>query len=254
MSPRGLVIGGLSAGVCALVVVWCGCGARQSYAHYERPIASDDVEAGRLRYFVVCAPCHEQRGERNAPSLAHLSWSPGRVRRQVREGSMLMPPIRPNRLSDDELEDVLAYFADIGAVVETEGPEEWAAMREPIPPRDAGLDAGARDAGTDVGPPSLEMDARLRDASGHDASGPDAAVIDGGDAADDARDAGAADAPTVMDPWQDAGTFDRDAAPDGGGFEAGIPDGGTPDAGTPDSGTPDAGAWPSGRELANPRR
>jgi mono/diheme cytochrome c family protein len=80
---------------------------------YAGPIASTDVALGQQRYEARCASCH---GGGTGPELQNIGWDPARLRRQIREGSGQMPAISEARLSNDEMEAVLAYLQTIGAV------------------------------------------------------------------------------------------------------------------------------------------
>lgn len=209
-----------------LVLGGVGCGARSEGTddRYGGEVASTDTPRGQSRYQVVCAPCHERRTSLNAPSLSHLGWSAARVRRQIREGTALMPPIREARLSDDDMEALLAYFVDIGTVVEAfelEAPVHAEPGHRRSRP-DAGVDAPI-DVGVDA--PSAFVDDW----------GPDAGATDAGDLDVGATDAGATDA----------------GAADAGATDAGATDAGAPDAATLDGGGPDA-ALRRGRDLADP--
>lgn len=84
---------------------------------YEGPIASADVELGKQVFMDSCDDCHPDGGEDVGPSLIGDPHSPAQLRRQVREGSGRMRPFPPNRLSDEELEALLAYLATIQAVL-----------------------------------------------------------------------------------------------------------------------------------------
>ncbi|MGD8858880.1 MAG: cytochrome c [Myxococcales bacterium] len=83
---------------------------------YEGPIASTDVEAGKEAFDTFCGDCHPDGEEDVGPSLVADPHSPARLRQQVREGSGRMRPFSTNRLGDDQLEQILAYMASIGAV------------------------------------------------------------------------------------------------------------------------------------------
>lgn len=137
------------------------------------------------RYQVVCGPCHGDHRERRGPLLAGLGWSAPEIRHQIREGNALMPPIRPTRLSDDDIEALLAYFVTIGTVIEEDSAEDEAQFEEELE-RDlmAGETPEAPDAGVDA--PADSADAP---AGAIDAGAIDAATIDGG-----APDSGAIDA------------------------------------------------------------
>ncbi|MBX3270248.1 MAG: cytochrome c [Sandaracinaceae bacterium] len=104
----------------AVALSACGGGGdaasgAQASADYAGPIGSTDVAGGQAVYERICASCHSSH------PLDDIAWSAPRVRQQIREGSGRMPPIRANRVSDDELEAILAYMATIGAVTDEGG-------------------------------------------------------------------------------------------------------------------------------------
>ncbi len=80
-------------------------------AHYEGPIQSRDVAEGGRIYLTLCAACHKGR-----VNPSGYNWSPGQMRQQIREGNRLMPPIRPDLLTDEQVEAVLAYLVVIDAI------------------------------------------------------------------------------------------------------------------------------------------
>lgn len=81
-------------------------------SQYAGPIGSTDVTQGEARYNAVCASCHNN----GAPPVANIGWTEAHLRRQIREGSANMPAIHVARLSDADMEAVLAYMNTIGAV------------------------------------------------------------------------------------------------------------------------------------------
>ena len=83
---------------------------------YEGPIGSTDVERGAERFETFCGGCHPGGQEDVGPSLIADPHSPARVRQQIREGSAQMRPFSAARLSDADMETILAYMASIGAV------------------------------------------------------------------------------------------------------------------------------------------
>lgn len=89
-----------------------GGGDTTSGGEYAGAIRSTDTALGEERYGARCAPCHEN----TAPQLASIGWTPERMRQQIREGSGAMNAIPVSRLSDDEMEAVLAYLQTIGAI------------------------------------------------------------------------------------------------------------------------------------------
>jgi mono/diheme cytochrome c family protein len=110
----------------ALALLGCGGGAEApsgaetssgaELAQYEGPIASADAERGREIFAAHCDDCHPDGGEDVGPSLTADAHSPAQIRKQIREGSGRMKPFPEKRLSDDDLEHILAYLASINAV------------------------------------------------------------------------------------------------------------------------------------------
>lgn len=109
-----------------LFAVACGGGAAEPEgegssggeegAGYEGPIASTDVDHGKEVFASFCDDCHPDGGEDVGPSLIADPHSPPRLRQQIREGSGKMRPFSEKRLSNDDMEAVLAYLASINAV------------------------------------------------------------------------------------------------------------------------------------------
>jgi mono/diheme cytochrome c family protein len=84
---------------------------------YSGPIvASADAAAGETVFEEMCAGCHPGGGSGIGPSLLAHPLEPGFVRLRVREGVGRMPPFPPSRISDDDLENVLAYLDQLGAM------------------------------------------------------------------------------------------------------------------------------------------
>ncbi len=79
---------------------------------YAGPLRSTDVALGQSKYESRCASCHES----GAPPVANLHWTVDHMRRQIREGSGQMPPIPERRLSDDEMDALIAYLGTVGGV------------------------------------------------------------------------------------------------------------------------------------------
>jgi mono/diheme cytochrome c family protein len=88
----------------------------------EGATAPDDAEwaakvaAGQARYEAVCGTCHPGGEEDTGPRLIGLRWTIDRMRAQIRNGSGRMRPIPPSRLSDADLDNVLAWLTTIHAV------------------------------------------------------------------------------------------------------------------------------------------
>ncbi len=93
-----------------------GGGTSGGETSYAGPIGSTDVALGQQRYDSRCGnACHNSGG---GPALANIGWTAERTRRQIREGSSDMAPIGVSRLSDEDMEAVLAYLVTIGAVTD----------------------------------------------------------------------------------------------------------------------------------------
>jgi mono/diheme cytochrome c family protein len=80
------------------------------------------VEHGRRRYTRLCyAACHDP-GLAIAPNLHGKRLPERRVRNQVRQGSGDMDPIPVRRLSDEDLDAVIAYLSTISAIRDYQPP------------------------------------------------------------------------------------------------------------------------------------
>ena len=108
------------------IVAAIGCGGGSSEpggesssggeASYEGPIASTDVAHGKEVFGTFCDDCHPDGGEDVGPSLIDHAHSPARLRQQIREGSGKMRPFSEKRLSNDDMEAILAWLASVNAV------------------------------------------------------------------------------------------------------------------------------------------
>lgn len=85
-------------------------------AAYEGPIESTDVAHGKEIFDNLCGDCHPDGGEDVGPSLIADPHSPAALRQQIREGSGKMRPFAEKRLSDQDMESVLAWLASVNAV------------------------------------------------------------------------------------------------------------------------------------------
>lgn len=92
---------------------------------YAGPLRSRDIERGGHIYQTFCVPCHAGRVNPNG-----YRWSPAQMRNQIREGSQFMPAIRPEFISSEDLEAVLAFLTVIDAVEAPlpEGDEQLASL------------------------------------------------------------------------------------------------------------------------------
>jgi mono/diheme cytochrome c family protein len=85
-------------------------------AAYAGPIASTDVARGQEVFAANCEDCHPGGEEDVGPSLIADPHVPADLRKQVREGSGKMRPFPEKRVSNEDLEALLAYLASINAV------------------------------------------------------------------------------------------------------------------------------------------
>ena len=83
---------------------------------YEGPITSTEVDRGKELFAANCDDCHPGGDEDVGPSLIAEPHTPARLRQQIREGSGRMRPFSSQRVSDEDLEAILAFLASIKAV------------------------------------------------------------------------------------------------------------------------------------------
>ena len=85
-------------------------------ASYEGPITSTDAEGGKAKFDDFCGDCHPDGGEDVGPSLIATPHSPAKLRQQIREGGGKMRPFSEKRLSNEDMESILAWLASVNAV------------------------------------------------------------------------------------------------------------------------------------------
>ena len=78
--------------------------------------SAEMIAAGGERFEAVCGLCHPGGEEDSGPSIRDIHWDAARMRTQIRNGSGRMRPISATRLSDEDLEKVVAWLGTIGAV------------------------------------------------------------------------------------------------------------------------------------------
>lgn len=112
-------------GIAAIAVGCGGGGASEAEGEsssggesssYDGPVASTDVAHGQEVFSSFCDDCHPDGGEDVGPSLIEHPHTPAKLRQQVREGSGKMRPFSEKRLSNEDLEALLAYLGSINAV------------------------------------------------------------------------------------------------------------------------------------------
>ena len=114
----------LGLSVCVLAAA-CGGGSSKPEAEsssggesseYAGPIASTDTAHGKEVFDSFCGDCHPDGGEDVGPSLIADPHTPARIRKQIREGSGKMRPFPEKRLSNEDMESLLAWLATVNAV------------------------------------------------------------------------------------------------------------------------------------------
>ena len=86
---------------------------------FSGPSAAQAGDAGKAAFDRVCADCHgpDARGKKepdDAPSLVPMTKDFDGLLAVVREGGCRMPAIPQNRVSDDEVRQILGYLKSIG--------------------------------------------------------------------------------------------------------------------------------------------
>lgn len=87
-----------------------------SLASFDFPLESTDVPTGSEVYAEFCEGCHPGGEEGDGPRIAGAGVSPAEVRWKVRSGGDDMPAFGPDKISDVDLEAVLAYAETFGTV------------------------------------------------------------------------------------------------------------------------------------------
>ena len=78
-----------------------------------RPVQAPEPP-GKAPYVRVCQVCHGAEGRGDAaPSLVPLDKDYDEVLTMVREGGGQMPPISAERVSDDEVKQIVAYLKSL---------------------------------------------------------------------------------------------------------------------------------------------
>jgi len=87
-----------------------------SLEDFDYPLESTDVAAGAEVYEEFCEGCHPGGEEGDGPKIAGEGVSPSQMRWQIRSGGDDMPAFGSDKISDANLEAVLAYAETLGAV------------------------------------------------------------------------------------------------------------------------------------------
>lgn len=87
-----------------------------SLEDFDYPMSSTDVAAGTEVFAEFCEGCHPGGQEGDGPKLADAAASPSQLRWKVRSGGDDMPAFGPDKISNEDLESLLAYALTIGAI------------------------------------------------------------------------------------------------------------------------------------------
>jgi mono/diheme cytochrome c family protein len=87
-----------------------------SLESFDFPLVSTDVATGTEVYAEFCEGCHPGGEEGDGPRIAGEAESPAEMRWRVRSGGDDMPAFGPDKISDADLEALLAFTETFGAV------------------------------------------------------------------------------------------------------------------------------------------
>lgn len=109
--------------MCAAVVAYgCSSSGKSSgttaytMEQFQFPLESKDTATGEVVYAEFCEGCHPGGEEGDGPKISGLSLGPVKVRWQIRSGLDDMPAFGPDKISDSNLEALLAYSETLGVV------------------------------------------------------------------------------------------------------------------------------------------
>ncbi|MCZ6805456.1 MAG: cytochrome c [Deltaproteobacteria bacterium] len=88
----------------------------QSLEAYDFPIGSTDIEGGAAVFEEFCEGCHPGGEEGDGPKIAGISESASELRFRVRSGGDDMPAFDSSKISDEDLEALVAYTVTLGVV------------------------------------------------------------------------------------------------------------------------------------------
>ncbi len=88
----------------------------KSLEGYDFPIGSTDIDQGATVFEEFCEGCHPGGEEGDGPKIAGIGVSVSQMRFQVRSGGDDMPAFDSSKISDEDLEALLAYTVTLGVV------------------------------------------------------------------------------------------------------------------------------------------
>ncbi|MCB9601139.1 MAG: cytochrome c [Sandaracinus sp.] len=88
-------------------------GEHADLSAFEGPVTGDSA-AGEPVFANFCAGCHPGGGAGVGPDLHNRTDSPAEIRAIIRHGEDRMPGFGADQISDEDLENVLAYLTTFG--------------------------------------------------------------------------------------------------------------------------------------------
>ena len=121
MSKLSLISITMGIATTGLLVIGCGGGSAgtttaANVEDYAGPIASKDISTGEEVFATFCEGCHPGGDEGKGPTLMDIDWDAGLMRAQIRLGSGKMPDFGEDKISNSDLEALLAYMKKYNAV------------------------------------------------------------------------------------------------------------------------------------------
>ena len=94
------------------IVTACG-GAQKDFSAYDGAISAEaDAVAGKEVFLNQCSGCHPGGEKGKGPQLKDAATAVAKARGYIREGDGWMPAFPADRISDPDLENLLAYMRD----------------------------------------------------------------------------------------------------------------------------------------------
>lgn len=87
-----------------------------SLASFDFPLESTDIATGTEVYAEFCEGCHPGGEQGDGPKIAGEGESAAEMRWKVRSGGDDMPAFGPDKISDADLEALLAFTETFGAI------------------------------------------------------------------------------------------------------------------------------------------
>ncbi|MFZ1866114.1 MAG: cytochrome c [Polyangiales bacterium] len=103
----------LASGTLTIAYGCSGGTTAYSLEDFEYPLESTDVATGQDVYAEYCEGCHPGGEKGDGPKIADLELPPAKTRWQVRSGGKDMPAFGPDKISNADLEALLAYTATL---------------------------------------------------------------------------------------------------------------------------------------------